>query len=75
MSQQKVKISLEPGQSYVIADMTVWEDLSYTIKEISNQWPSGSEERNIWLDYLNYFESQYESNLAVESFEEEDGWK
>ena len=75
MSSQKIKISLEPGQSYVVADMVVWEDLSYTINEIANQWEKGSEERSLWLEYLNYFESQYKSNLFSESFEEEDGWK
>lgn len=75
MSSQKIKISLELGQSYVIADMPVWEDLSYTIRQIADQWPAGSEERSLWLEYLDYFESQYKNNLLSENFEEEDGWK
>lgn len=75
MSPSKVKINLESGQSYVVADLRIWEDLSYTIKEIANQWPAGSNEKNTWLEYLEYFEYQYKNNLALDTFEEEDGWK
>jgi hypothetical protein len=75
MSAQKIKVSLEPGQSYVVADTVIWEDLSYTIRQIADQWENGSEEKSLWLEYLNYFESQYKANLLSERFEEEDGWK
>lgn len=69
----KVKINLENGQSYVIADLSVWEDLSYAISSIATQWDQGSEEYKMWMQFLEIFESQYIANLIEENYEE-DGW-
>lgn len=69
----KVKLSLENGQSYVVADMSVWIDLSYALNSMAEQWPKDSEEYSLWIDFLKTFESQYTQNLVEESYED-DGW-
>jgi len=74
MSVKKVKINLNPGESYVVADMSVWEDLSYTIKEVANQHPIESEAHMLWMQYAEFFESQYINNAAQEDYDEDDGW-
>jgi len=69
----KVKINLENGQSYVIADMSTWVDLSYAINSMAEQWPKDAEEYSLWIKFLDLFESQYLGNLFEEPYED-DGW-
>jgi len=74
MSVKKVKINLNPGESYVIANMSTWEDLSYTIKEVANQHEYESEAYLLWMQYADFFESQYTTNAVQEDYDEDDGW-
>ena len=74
MSTHKIKLALEQGESYVVAPIEVWQDLVYTINAVSEQHEEGSNERSIWLNFANFFESQYVANIAQDNFEEEDGW-
>lgn len=67
-------MNLNPGESYVVANMSVWEDLSYTIKEVANQHEYGSESYLLWMQYAEFFESQYTINAVLEDYEEDDGW-
>ncbi len=74
MSAKKIKLSVEPGHSYVVASAQVWEDLCYTITELANQWGEGSRERSLWVEYMRFFEAQFRANLVEAGYDEEDGW-
>ena len=73
MKTQKVKVTLDNKQSFVIADEIMWEGLVSTFRELASQYPSDTQEYEDWLAIATNFDEQYRLNLFSGGYEE-DGW-
>lgn len=65
-----VAVTLEPGESFVVADLIVWEGLVSAFREFAKDYPENSEERNTWLEIARKVELQSVQNYV----EEWDDW-
>lgn len=75
MNKTKVKVSLNQGESFVVAEGEFWEAMVRTCKLLAEQYPDDVEYNSTWLDTANFLESEYLSNLYLGEFDEEDGWQ
>ncbi len=69
----KVKVTLEPGESYVVADNATWTGLVDTMVELAYQYEEGTPEHINWMEIAAYFQQNAERNMYMGEYEDE-GW-
>lgn len=71
----RVKVTLYPGESYVIFNRETWDYLINVFEELSNQEGLSKDEALGWRDLAEDVASQVYKNVNETIFEEVDEWQ
>lgn len=73
MSSQKVKITLEKGEAYMIASIEFWEHLIATYKILAEE--QGLKDQAYWLDAAGFISQWVTATQNIDPDPEDDEWQ